>query len=127
MTYKGRYERGAADRYAEGATVIEAMGMNDDKEVEALATLVTQLEARVLAVVGAVLGGGGLFVMTAWLLLKGGPAIGPHLQLLGQYFYGYSVTWLGSLVGLLYGALVGGAIGWMIGTIYNYAVWVRYR
>jgi len=105
----------------------EAKRMDENKEVEALKALVARLEARALGLVGAVIGGLGLFVMTAWLLLKGGTQVGPHLQLLGQYFYGYSVTWPGSLVGLIYGALVGGSIGWMVGTIYNRVVWLRHR
>jgi hypothetical protein len=65
--------------------------------------------------------------MTAWLLIKGGPHVGAHLQLLGHYFVGYSVTWQGSLVGFFYGALVGGVVGWSIGTIYNGVVVIRQR
>jgi hypothetical protein len=66
-------------------------------------------------------------MMTSWLLIKGGPQVGVHLQLLGQYFVGYSVTWQGSLVGLFYGALVGGVVGWSIGTLYNAIVAIRQR
>ena len=80
---------------------------------------VARIHARILALVCAVIGGTGLFAMTAWLVIKGGPAVGPHLQLLGQYFPGYRVTWAGSVVGLVYGALVGAAVGWIIGTVYN--------
>jgi len=83
---------------------------------------VVRIHAGVLAVVSALLGGVGLFVMTAWLLIKGGPQVGTHLQLLGQYFPGYSVTWEGSVMGFLYGALTGGIVGWTIGMIYNWVV-----
>jgi hypothetical protein len=86
-----------------------------------------RLQTGVLTIVCALLGGVGLFVMTAWLLIKGGPQVGAHLQLLGHYFIGYSVTWKGSLVGLFYGALVGGVVGWSIGTIYNGIVAIRQR
>lgn len=86
---------------------------------------ILKLHAGVLACVFALIGGGGLFVMTVWLLLKGGEHVGAHLQLLGQYFIGYSVTWTGSLVGLCYGAVLGGAIGWSIGAIYNWIVMLR--
>lgn len=86
---------------------------------------VARIHAGVLAVVCGVIGGVGLFLMTAWLVIKGGPTVGPHLQLLGEYFYGYTVTWTGSLVGLFYGAVVGAAVGWMIGTIYNGVVTLR--
>jgi len=86
---------------------------------------VARIHARILALVCAVIGGAGLFTMTAWLVVKGGPTVGPHLQLLGQYFYGYRVTWVGCFVGFFYGALVGGAVGWIIGTVYNSVVDLR--
>jgi len=86
---------------------------------------VIKIQAGVLALVGALIGGIGLFVMTAWLLIRGGPQVGAHLQLLGQYFVGYSVTWAGSLVGAFYGALTGGLVGWAVGTIYNGIVGLR--
>ncbi|MBI4516662.1 MAG: hypothetical protein HY699_12695 [Deltaproteobacteria bacterium] len=86
---------------------------------------VTRIHAGVLALIFGVLGGLGLFVMTVWLLLKGGPHVGAHLQLLSQYLYGYRVTWLGSIIGLAYGLLLGGAIGWLIGNIYNRIVGFR--
>ena len=45
-----------------------------------------------------------MFVMTTWLLIKGGPHVGQHLQLLSNYFIGYSVTWWGCCCGpLLWG------------------------
>jgi len=92
-----------------------------------LSRAVVRLQAGVLAVVFALIGGVALFVMTAWLLVKGGPHVGAHLQLLEQYFPGYSVTWRGSLVGAGYGMLVGGIVGWMIGAIYNSAIAWRAR
>ncbi|RMF60851.1 MAG: hypothetical protein D6748_03115, partial [Calditrichaeota bacterium] len=61
------------------------------------------------------------------LLIKGGPNVGAHLNLLGQYFVGYSVTWTGSFIGLLWGGLVGWLVGWLIGLIYNRIVWLRNR
>ncbi|HEV8712236.1 MAG TPA: hypothetical protein VGX03_05335 [Candidatus Binatia bacterium] len=89
--------------------------------------VVVRIQAGVLALVGALIGGTGLFVMTVWLLVKGGPQVGAHLQLLGQYFVGYSVTWKGSLTGLFYGALIGGIVGWAVGTVYNGIVGLRQR
>lgn len=86
---------------------------------------VARLQASILALVFGLLGGLTLFVMTAWLLIKGGPNVGQTLQLLGNYFIGYSVTWPGAFVGLFYGALVGSVIGWVIGVIYNRIVGIR--
>lgn len=92
--------------------------MKDDAANRMVAGIAT-IHAKVLAAVLALVFGVGIFVMTAWLVIKGGPDSGAHLQLLGQYFVGYSVTWVGSFVGLFYGLLVGGAIGWSVGAIYN--------
>ena len=86
-----------------------------------------RIHAGVLAVVCGVLGGGGLFVMTVWLVIRGGLRVGQHLGLLSWYFPGYSVTWAGAFVGLFWGILAGGAVGWIIGEIYNLVVWLRQK
>ncbi len=99
--------------------------MTKHDESEEVSRAIVKIQAGVLAFVCAMIGGIGLFVMTAWLLIKGGPKVGQHLQLLGQYFPGYSVTWKGSLIGFFYGAIVGGIIGWIIGKIYNGIVGIR--
>jgi small-conductance mechanosensitive channel len=88
---------------------------------------VAKIQAKILAFVMAVICGLGVFLMTAWLLIKGGTNVGAHLKLLSQYFIGYSVTWTGSFVGLLYGSLIGWIIGWLIGLIYNNIVGIRHR
>jgi hypothetical protein len=92
---------------------------------EELSRAVVRLQAGVLAIVLALVGGMTLFSLTAWLLIKGGSHVGAHLQLLSQYFIGYSVSWIGSLVGAFYGMLFGGVVGWAIGTIYNKIVELR--
>lgn len=61
----------------------------------------------------------GLFVATNWLVLKGGPNPGPHLSLLSIYFPGYSVSFLGSLIGFVYAFVGGYAIGRTIAAVYN--------
>ena len=95
---------------------LETVSKADDRE---LSRMVVAIQAGVLALFCAVVGGLALFLMTVWLVIKGGPRVGPHLSLLGQYLIGYSVTWTGSVIGLLYGALIGGIVGWMIARIYN--------
>jgi hypothetical protein len=91
-----------------------------------LSWAVARIQAGVLALVFGLIGGLSIFLMTVWLLIKGGERVGPHLQLLGQYFIGYSVSWSGSIIGLFYGALLGGLIGWAIGKIYNRIVTIRF-
>ncbi len=99
------------------------MSKADDRE---LSRRVVAIQAGVLALVCGVVGGLGLFLMTLWLVIKGGPRVGHHLSLLGQYLIGYSVTWTGSFVGLFYGALIGGIVGWLIARIYNGVVGFRH-
>ena len=67
-----------------------------------------------------------IFVATNWLVVMGGyvddqgeTVVGPHLALLGNFFIGYKVTFLGSLVGAFYGFAVGSIIGAAISRIYN--------
>ncbi len=92
-----------------------------------LSRMVVRIQAGILAFVFAVIGGLGLFLITAWLLVKGGQNVGAHLNLLGQYLIGYSVTWTGSLIGLIYGTLIGGIVGWSIGKLYNLIAQARQR
>jgi hypothetical protein len=92
-----------------------------------LSHMVVSLQAGILAFVFAIIGGLGLFLVTAWLLVKGGEHVGAHLSLLGQYLIGYSVTWKGSFIGLLYGTGIGGVLGWSIGRLYNLIALARQR
>jgi len=57
-------------------------------------------------------------------VLMGGPVVGPTLGLLGQYFPGYSVTVLGSVIGLFYGSISGFAVGWLFAALRNAIVFV---
>lgn len=90
------------------------------EEVEALLErAVARLRAGVMAVVFALVAGTGLFLATAWLLVRGGDPVGPHLALLGQFFPGYTVSWPGAFVGFAWAALAGAAVGGAVGWIYN--------
>ena len=95
------------------------------KQTDEISQTLAKIKTEAMALVSALIGGAGLFVMTAWLVLKDGPQAGQHLQLLSNYFVGYSVTWPGAFVGLLYGVLTGGVVGWAVGTIYNKVTQLR--
>jgi len=97
------------------------------RQTDEISQTLARITTDALALVCAVIGGVGLFAMTVWLVIKDGPQAGQHLQLLSNYFVGYSVTWPGAFVGLLYGAMTGGVIGWTIGRIYNGVVKMRQR
>jgi ABC-type dipeptide/oligopeptide/nickel transport system permease subunit len=57
----------------------------------------------------------------------GGDPVGPHLGLLGQFFIGYRVSFLGSIIGFAYGFALGTLSGSLIGWIYNKIVVFRNR
>jgi hypothetical protein len=80
---------------------------------------VVRFNALLMGTILGLLFGVGLFVATAWLVIKGGPHPGPHLALLGQYFPGYTVSWIGSFLGLIYGFLTGFLSGSVVGALYN--------
>ena len=88
-------------------------------------TRILRLNALVHAVVVGLVIGLGLFAATNWLLLKGGPIIGPHLALLGQFLPGYRVTFVGSLIGLTYGFTIGFGLGYIFAFLYNLFVDLR--
>jgi hypothetical protein len=82
-------------------------------------TRLMRLNATINGVVAGALLGLGIFAATNWLILKGGPVVGPHLALLGHFFVGYRVTFAGSLIGFLYGFAVGFVVGYSISWLYN--------
>ena len=94
---------------------------------------ILRLKMKALGLGLGVLFGAGIFIATNWLVLKGGqpglvgePLVGPHLQLLSQFFIGYKVSFLGSFIGLAYGLAVGTLSGSLIAAIYNKIVYFRY-
>jgi hypothetical protein len=84
------------------------------------------LNAKIVGLALGVIFGLGIFVATNWLVIKGGERVGPHLILLSQYFIGYKVTFLGSLIGAGYGFTLGTICGGLIGWIYNRIVAFRH-
>ena len=81
-----------------------------------------RLSATIHGIVFGLVLGLGIFVATLWLVIRGGPVVGPNLALLGQFFIGYTVTYWGSVVGLMYGFITGFILGFSIATIYNWII-----
>lgn len=77
------------------------------------------LNAQAWGISVGLLLGGGLFLATNLLVIKGGPFMGRHLTLLGQFFPGYRVSFVGSLIGFIYAFVLGWALGRIIGAVYN--------
>lgn len=105
------------------AAVFETVDQTED----ILQRAVLRLNANILGVVLGILGGLAIFIATNFLILKGGEVVGPHLSLLRNFFPFYSVTFLGSIVGLGYGFLSGYVAGVAIAVIYNTVVKLRRR
>lgn len=97
---------------------------NTDWNEEDLGREIVRLDGTILALVLGLMSGLLIFVATNWLVIKGGESIGPHLALLGQFFPGYSVSFVGSLAGLAYGTVLGSVAGWSISRVYN---WLAFR
>lgn len=97
-------------------------------------TRLLRLNATVHGFVAGIVAGLAVFIATNWLILKGGhmgpegnPIIGPHLSLLSQFFVGYRVTFLGSLVGFAYAFVLGFIAGYGIAIVYNWFVGLKER
>lgn len=88
-------------------------------ESEQIVQSLAKVDSLALGVAFGTVFAAGIFLVTNLLILKGGENIGPNLALLGQFFPGYTVTFGGSLLGLLYGFISGFALGWLIAVIRN--------
>lgn len=96
------------------------------QEDDFLAQASLRLNAKILALAFGIILGLTLFLATNWLIIRGGQytaggeyIVGPHLQLLSQFFPGYRVSFLGSIIGCIYGFALGTAVGSAISVIYN--------
>ena len=78
-----------------------------------------RLNARAWGISAGLLAGGGLFLATVFLVIRGGPMMGQHLSMLRVFFPGYSVSWLGAFVGFVYAFVLGYGLGRIIGSVYN--------
>ena len=103
--------------YDDTTTVTPAERKSHEEQV--IESAVLRLNARAWGIAMGLLLGTGLFVATNILVLKGGPHVGSHLRLLAVYFPGYSVTFLGSVVGFIYLFVIGYGLGRLVGAVYN--------
>jgi hypothetical protein len=92
---------------------------------EVVLTRLLRLNATVQGVVTGIVVGFVVFIATNWLVLRGGRVVGPHLSLLDQFFIGYRVTFVGSLIGFAYGFFCGFIGGYFIARMYNWLVDLR--
>lgn len=95
------------------------MSMQEQDERIALNQAILRLNGRAWGISLGLLLGGGLFLATIILVIKGGPNMGQHLKLMSAYFPGYRVSVLGALIGFAYAFVVGYGLGRLIGHLYN--------
>lgn len=102
--------------------------IEEDRIVEAtISSRLMQLNAPITGAVVGCICGFGLFAATLFLVIKGGDVVGPHLGLLDRFFWGYTVTIVGSFVGLIYGFVTGFLVGYFTAQIYNLLINFRER
>jgi hypothetical protein len=100
--------------------------VDDEKTLEEVVlTRLLRLNATVQGIATGIIAGLVVFIATNLLVLKGGDVVGPHLSLLGQFFIGYRVTFVGSLIGFAYALVFGFAGGYFVARIYNWLADLR--
>ncbi len=86
-----------------------------------LALAFAPIDKRAFGVAIGVATGLVVFGVTAVYLVRN-PADGFQLGLLRQYFYGYSVSWSGAIIGFGWGMLTGFVAGWFFAFCRNLSV-----
>ncbi|MFZ5625488.1 MAG: hypothetical protein ACOY71_13865 [Gemmatimonadota bacterium] len=102
---------------------IEQHPTEQERELE---RIILTLNGRAWGIAFGLVLGLGLFIATNILVLQGGPDVGKHLRLIGVFFPGYRVTFVGSLIGFIYAFVLGYGIGRLIGTVYNRLVGISH-
>lgn len=75
-----------------------------------------RMDKKALGLTLGCLTGGAVFVATLWSTYR---CCGEHLELLAQFYIGYTVTLRGAFIGLAYGFVDGFIGGWLIAWLYN--------
>lgn len=90
-----------------------------------LARAFAPMHKRALGVAVGLTVGVGVFLVTAFALVTH-PDEASFLNLLGEYFYGYTLSWRGAFIGLWWGFVAGFAGGWFLAFCRNLtlAVWM---
>ena len=60
-----------------------------------------------------------VFLTTVLCIIKGGKVVYPYLELLNQYFFGYTVTIKGAFIGAAYSFSWGFLFGWLFAYLRN--------
>jgi len=99
---------------------VEEPLMEDEEEL--IEIVFAKLDPVALGVAIGTVSGLLIFIATVMLVIKGGAVVGPTLSLLGNFLFGFQVTWGGALVGLLEGGIGGFAIGYLCASFRNWGM-----
>lgn len=75
-----------------------------------------KLNAKALGLAAGILWAICVFLCTLWVVWRGG---GEHIELLGKFYIGYSVSVAGAFIGLIWGFVDGFICGWLLAWLYN--------
>ena len=75
-----------------------------------------KLDNKAFALASGIVWGLIVLIMTIWVMLKDG---GNTLALLEQFYFGYSVSYIGAFIGLFWGFIDGFIGGWIFAWLYN--------
>jgi protoporphyrinogen oxidase len=89
-------------------------------EKEVLASLMRRIDQFALATAVGSVFALLAFAATLWLIMKGGEGPGPTMQLLEQYYFGYSMTVKGAFIGMAYSFFWGFLSGWLFAYLRNF-------
>lgn len=107
----------------EGQEYLEEMRKESETQPavkEALASLMLRMDQFAFATAVGSVFGLLAFLVTLGLILKGGQGPGLPLQLLEQYFFGYSMTVKGAVIGMVYSFFWGFLFGWLFAYLRNF-------
>jgi len=104
-----------------GLSTHEDVGLPTDTVPSQVASVLAPLDRRAFGLAIGVVCGLAIFLLTAHhLLLRPRPAL--NLELIGEFFPGYSVSWTGSLVGAAWAFGFGFCAGWLAALGHNLAI-----
>jgi len=95
-----------------------------DRENVVLLRAFAPLHCVAMGVASGVVTSALLVIVATALLLRGTDEAITAGSLLGQFFWGYSVSWSGIFVALLWGFFVGFVLGYGLARIRNTAIWL---
>lgn len=94
---------------------------------KALSLAFAPVHKRALGTAVGITWGGAVALLTAFhVVTRPSPAL--DISLLAQYYYGYTVSWTGVIVGLLWGFVTGFVAGWFVAFVRNFtmATWLLF-